>query len=133
MSAPSIPSITPLGGGWFLLREGTRQWRFAVAGPDEGRWVFVNGSAAQISGSRTVINRRASAHADEGVMAPMPATVIAVTVSAGRQVKQGDTLVVLEAMKMELPLRAPRDGVIKAVHCAQGDLVQPGVSLMELA
>ena len=39
---------------------------------------------------------------------------------------------VLEAMKMELPIRAPRDGVVKSVGCRVGDLVQPGATLLEL-
>jgi biotin carboxyl carrier protein len=39
---------------------------------------------------------------------------------------------VLEAMKMELPVRTPRAGVVQAVHCAQGELVQPGVALIDL-
>ena len=45
---------------------------------------------------------------------------------------EGETVIVLEAMKMELPIKAPRSGVVKAVHCAKGDLVQPGVNLLEL-
>jgi 3-methylcrotonyl-CoA carboxylase alpha subunit len=40
---------------------------------------------------------------------------------------------VLEAMKMELPIRAPREGIIAAVHCEPGELVQPGVALVDLA
>ena len=65
-------------------------------------------------------------------MAPMPATVVAINPPPGRRVNEGDTLIVLEAMKMELPIKAPRSGVVKAVHCAKGDLVQPGVNLLEL-
>ena len=38
----------------------------------------------------------------------------------------------LEAMKMELAVRAPRDGVVTAVHCRAGELVQPGVTLVEI-
>jgi len=38
---------------------------------------------------------------------------------------------VLEAMKMELPLRAPQDGTIAAVHCSEGQLVQPGIVLID--
>jgi 3-methylcrotonyl-CoA carboxylase alpha subunit len=63
----------------------------------------------------------------------MPATVIRVAVKPGAAVGKGDTLLVLEAMKMELPIRAPFDGVIKAVHCKAGDLVQPGVPLLDFA
>jgi biotin carboxyl carrier protein len=62
----------------------------------------------------------------------MPATVVKVFVEAGARVSKGDTLLMLEAMKMELPVKAPRDGVVRAVRCQAGELVQPGVSLVEL-
>ena len=66
-------------------------------------------------------------------MSPMPATVVSINAVPGQAVSEGETLIVLEAMKMELPIKAPRGGVVKAVHCAKGDLVQPGVNLLELA
>ena len=69
---------------------------------------------------------------DSPIAATMPATVTAVTVAAGQTVTRGDTLVVLEAMKMEIPLRAPRDGRVTAVQCTEGDQVNPGVPLIEL-
>ena len=75
---------------------------------------------------------RQRARHDSGVMAPMPATVVAINASAGQTVNEGDTVIVLEAMKMELPIKSPRSGVVKAVHCAKGDLVQPGVVLLEI-
>ena len=62
----------------------------------------------------------------------MPAIVTAVTVTPGQTVERGDTLVVLEAMKMELPLKAPRDGRVTAVRCGIGDRVDPDTPLMEL-
>jgi biotin carboxyl carrier protein len=62
----------------------------------------------------------------------MPATVVSVEVEVGAVVRQGDTLVVLEAMKMELPIRATADGTVTAVRCKAGDLVQPGVPLIEI-
>ena len=65
-------------------------------------------------------------------MAPMPATVVSINASKGQSVNEGDTVIVLEAMKMELPIKAPRRGVVKAVHCAKGDLVQPGLVLLEI-
>jgi acetyl-CoA carboxylase biotin carboxylase subunit len=74
---------------------------------------------------------RPRGRSDTDVVAPMPATVTAVNVAPGQTVKAGDVLIVLEAMKMELPLRSPRDGVIKSVRCKKGELVQPGVALLE--
>ncbi len=62
----------------------------------------------------------------------MPATVIEIKVAAGDRVMRGDVLITLEAMKMELPVRAPRDATIKAVVCRPGELVQPGVALLEI-
>ncbi len=62
----------------------------------------------------------------------MPSTVRKVAVAPGTRVSKGDTLLVLEAMKMELPIRAAADGVVRAVHCREGELVQPGVTLIEL-
>jgi 3-methylcrotonyl-CoA carboxylase alpha subunit len=63
----------------------------------------------------------------------MPATVRAVLAAPGVAAKKGETLLIVEAMKMELALRAPIDGVVQAVHCKVGDLVQPDVPLVELA
>jgi len=64
--------------------------------------------------------------------APMPATVVKVLVTPGQAVRHGDTLVIVEAMKMELPIRAPGDASVKAVHCHEGELVQPDRTLVEL-
>jgi biotin carboxyl carrier protein len=62
----------------------------------------------------------------------MPATVVKVLAEPGTRVRKGDTLIMLEAMKMELAVKAPRDGVVRAVKCQPGELVQPGVNLVEL-
>jgi len=62
----------------------------------------------------------------------MPATVSRIHVAVGDAVTRGDTLLTLEAMKMELPIRSPRDGTIRAINCAAGQLVQPGVNLIDL-
>ena len=77
--------------------------------------------------------RRAATSAAASLIAPMPATVIRVKVKAGDPVKKGDVLVVLEAMKMELPLRALGDGVVSAVRCQEGELVQADATLVEFA
>ena len=71
-------------------------------------------------------------HDDDALMPQMSAKVIRVIVTEGQTVALGDTLVVLEAMKMEMPIRAPRAGVIKTVRCAEGDLVQPGTPVVEM-
>ena len=62
----------------------------------------------------------------------MPATVTRVTVRPGDMVAKGDALVVLEAMKMEITLSAPWDGVIESIHCAEGDMVREGAEVVLL-
>jgi 3-methylcrotonyl-CoA carboxylase alpha subunit len=124
-------AITPLGDGWYLVRDDAHTWRVAAAADANGTWLFFDGRTAYVPrdhGSR----RRAKGRGDSGVMAPMPATVVSIAAGPGAAVAEGDTVIVLEAMKMELPIKAPRAGVVKAVHCAKGDLVQPGVSLLEI-
>ena len=75
----------------------------------------------------------ASAATDhDALCAPMPATVSAILVERGAAVEAGDTLVRLEAMKMELAIRAPAAGRVAAVGCRVGDLVQPGRPLVTL-
>jgi biotin carboxyl carrier protein len=59
--------------------------------------------------------------------------VIKVQVKPGDAVKKGDIVVVLEAMKMELPIRALGDGIVSAVRCKEGELVAADVALVEFA
>jgi 3-methylcrotonyl-CoA carboxylase alpha subunit len=65
--------------------------------------------------------------------APIPARVARVLVSVGDKVKKGETLVILEAMKMEIAMKAPRDGQIASVFCSDGDLLSEGEKLVELS
>ena len=126
------PSVHALGDGWYLIDDGETRWRVAVAKDANATWVFVNGHVARVETAAP--NPRASGRkrGEAGVMSPMPATVVAINAIPGQAVTEGETIIVLEAMKMELPIKAPRSGVVKAVHCAKGDLVQPGVNLLEL-
>ncbi len=66
------------------------------------------------------------------IVAPMPGRVLEV-VAVGREVRRGEVLVVLEAMKVQMRLTAPRDAVIAAVGCARGDLVEDGAELVSFA
>jgi len=56
----------------------------------------------------------------------MPGKVILLRVCAGQSVRAGETLLVLEAMKMEHPMRAPEDGVVTELRVAEGDQVENG-------
>ena len=66
------------------------------------------------------------------VVSPMPGTVRAVSAKPGDTVSAGDAVVVIEAMKMELTLPAPRDGTVAEVNVAVGDQVEDGAKLVSL-
>lgn len=66
------------------------------------------------------------------VTAPMPGNILDVKASVGASVKSGDTLCILEAMKMENEIVAPQDGTIASVNCAKGDVVNAGDLLVSL-
>ena len=103
----------------------------ALAGTAAAPWVFAAGQAwpleVALEGAR-----RSVVAGGEDMIAPMPATVVAIPAPPGTRVAAGDPVVVLEAMKMELVIRAPRDGEVAAVHCQLGQLVPPGTRLAEL-
>jgi 3-methylcrotonyl-CoA carboxylase alpha subunit len=103
------------------------------AGPTHAPWLFAAGAAWRVEVVPEGARRRPAGPASDEMAAPMPATVVAIAATAGAAVAAGDPVIVLEAMKMELVVRAPRDGVITAVHCRLGELVRPGARLAELA
>jgi len=67
------------------------------------------------------------------VLSPMPGLVVSIDVEAGQEVKTGETLCVIEAMKMQNIIRAERDGVVKAVNVKAGDSVSADEVLAEFA
>lgn len=71
--------------------------------------------------------------AENGVAAPMPGLIVRLEKQVGDAVSEGDTVVVLEAMKMENALKAPSSGKIKAINCDTGDNVVKGALLVEIA
>ena len=66
------------------------------------------------------------------VRAPLPGTITAVAVNVGQTVKKGQTVVVLEAMKMDNNINAECDGKVKAVHVNKGDSVREGAILVTI-
>jgi 3-methylcrotonyl-CoA carboxylase alpha subunit len=116
---------------------------YVVSGPDgdvsvvavsggEGVWVGVDGHVFEVKAHPASGRGHSRAREHDVLGPPMPATVVRIAVGPGDAVRTGDVLIALEAMKMELPIRAPRDGVVAAIHCHVGELVQPGATLVEM-
>ncbi len=68
----------------------------------------------------------------DSIIAPMPGKIIAINVKTGDKISAGDKLVIMEAMKMEMPLTAPRDGIIAKINYKQNHAVKDGDVLIEL-
>ena len=79
--------------------------------------------------------RRSTGGADAGagLLAPMPGRVRRISIPRGQRVAKGDVVLVLEAMKMEHAIRAPRDGVVTRLDHREGDLVDAGAVLAEIS
>jgi methylmalonyl-CoA carboxyltransferase 1.3S subunit len=90
--------------------------------------VLVGGGAPY---ALTPTQARTPAASANALTTPMAGTVMKVLVEAGAEVSSGDTLLVLEAMKMETEVTAPQDGRIKSVDVGVGDAVQGGQVLIE--
>jgi len=130
------PSLARIGDGMYVVEYDGRREIIYVAGSASDRWVFWNGKVFH-GDSRADRAQPAPTAGHQGVQAtaltaPMPARVGRIAAASGSRVRKGDTVVVLEAMKMELPIRAPADGIVTAVHCREGDLVQADEVLMDL-
>ena len=127
VNGPSV-AVTQIASGTYRVEHEGRNEMVYVAGSVTDRWIFWNGQVFRADGR--------AGKRDQGqpttLTAPMPARVIRILVQAGSAVTKGETLVVLEAMKMELPIRAPANGRVAAVHCREGELVQADAVLLEL-
>jgi acetyl-CoA/propionyl-CoA carboxylase biotin carboxyl carrier protein len=122
---------TDLGGDVLAVElDGrARQWQHAVLGAE--RWVAAGPETFRYRLIERVVEG-ASASAGGALEAPMPGSVLSVRVAAGDEVEEGDVLVVVESMKMELTLTAPHAATVTAVDVAEGDQVKQGQALVEL-
>ena len=119
--------------GTVVLRMGERTVTVHTARQDDDRWVQVDGLPPMVVqvGDRKRSASRAGG-GDDHLSAAMHSQVVGVPIAVGDEVARGDTLVVLEAMKMESRINAPHDARVKAIHCREGDVVEPGVTPVEL-
>jgi biotin carboxyl carrier protein len=95
------------------------------------RWVTINGHTLMLtktSGARQGVRHEYAG----GLIAPMPGQVRSVAVSVGDVVKKSQTLLTMEAMKMEIRIQALKDGKVKTVHVQQGQTVEREQILIEM-
>ena len=136
---PSVLHQAPLGS--YL------GWNPTASGFDKGKQCTLNGGYIPFAGTkaermasgdpRLSLEERYGSHAggaaDDIAEAPMPGVVIAVNVTEGQAVSAGETLLVIESMKLETAIKAWRDGAVAAVHVGVGQSFQRGALLLTLA
>ena len=84
--------------------------------------------------ARYLRNRNANSGGtgDNTISSPMPGKVVKVMVNEGDQVKEGDTVIIISAMKMESEYKAPKDGTVKKIHVKNEDTIDSNQVLIEL-
>jgi acetyl/propionyl-CoA carboxylase alpha subunit len=150
VASASEPLHGDEAGGWQALVEyvrepGGREWHAVVDGDhepaatlsvdgsthaggvaveQEGGWELATPAGRWLVGVGPRPRAQVGAAVSDGVLrAPMPGAVVAVNAVSGQQVSKGDVLAVMTAMKIEITLAAPFDGIVASVSCAPGDLV----------
>lgn len=128
-------------GDAYRVHVGDDSYRVA---PDHGALVAVDGDTVHIwldGETRTIRYHdpvayhggHADGSADDIILAPMPGTVIAVNAKVGDAVARGDTILVIESMKLETAVKAPRDGTVETVHVSVGQSFDRSAPLAALA
>lgn len=127
--------LLPQADGGLRLRLDDVVYRAHVAAQADRRHIWVNGTHhdLEIAQAGTHTRRKSAGAIQSGrLTAQMPGQVRLVLVSEGDAVARGQTLLVLEAMKMELRLTAPADGTVRRIHVEPGNVVERDALLIEL-
>jgi propionyl-CoA carboxylase alpha chain len=114
-----VMQVKPILNGFVLMHRGV----IAAA------HVYTEAEAAAAS----LMPARKTSDSGKRVLCPMPGLVVSIAVGEGQEVKAGETLAVVEAMKMENILRAERDGVVQKIHAKPGETLSVDAVIMEFA
>lgn len=115
-----------------LTIDGYRQRVSVIETVENEWWVHSEGGTFILHWESPFMSSTKSQKSEGSLTSPMPGVVVQVLVEKGQDIKQGDELMILEAMKMEHQIIAPIDGIVAEVFFNQGDSVQQDVTLLEL-
>ena len=116
---PLVVQVTPVPNGFDLFHGGAQTRAF----------VYTESEAAYAR----LMPVKVAADSGKNLLCPMPGLVVSIDVAEGQEIKAGETLAVVEAMKMENVLRAERDGTVKKIHAKKGDSLAVDAVIMEFA
>lgn len=126
-----IVNYRRLGSGMLIITILGHSAKVIVEGERDIKHIFYNGDVFQLK--RVGAPRRGVKDEMSGdIRAPLTGKVVKLMVKEGDKVKEGEVLIVIEAMKMEHKLRSPFDGRVKEIRCWEGDKVQGGDLLLSV-
>jgi propionyl-CoA carboxylase alpha chain len=111
--------IAPASGGWRLIQGGAQ--------------AYIAVRSARAAALAALMPKKVAADTSKLLLCPMPGLIVSVNVTQGQDVKAGETLAIVEAMKMENVLLAERDATVKAILCKEGDSLAVDAIIMEFA
>lgn len=118
------------------LEMGGRSWPFYVLQRETNVQVWIDGAIHRFERLDRSPARRSSpateAALENDLTAPMPGTIRKINATVGQRFEAHQPLIIMESMKMELTLSAPRAGVVRQILCQEGQLVEMGAVLAEL-
>lgn len=132
--------VTPVGletqgDGRAILHVGDQAFNILIALDGDRAFIHLDGREYEVAyeSATAVFEHEAEATGDAVARAPMPGSVVATPVAAGQTVAEGDVLIVIESMKLETSIAAPRAGIVEAVHVALGQTFDRDAPLVTLA
>lgn len=131
----SSASLEPVSDGRARLHVGGAVYDVLIAVDGDRAFIHLDGREYEVSyeASAAVFEHEAQASGDAIARAPMPGSVVATPVAPGQTVAEGDVLIVIESMKLETSIAAPRAGVVEAVHVSLGQTFDRDAPLVTLA
>jgi len=114
-----------------LISQGGQNIIAYVVKEKDSWWVNINGKTLNFTSGD--IRKSSKKELDQGsLQSPMPGTILDVKISTGKSVEIGDTLLIMEAMKMEHKITAPFNGTVEKINCENNQKVDRGFVLIEL-
>lgn len=125
-------SLISRDGHELILDDKGGRFKAAVATPNkEGDAMVIAAGVEALVSETGKKMKKAGAHSG-GLTSPMPGKIFKIVKNPGDEVKKGDTILILEAMKMEHSIRSDKDGKVKKIFYSVGELVQGGVTLADV-
>ena len=127
---PEVLGLTSDGADGYSIKLGDQAVHGAVRRDGDVLHVFTGGAHYQLTYNDPMAHAGETEAEGGRLTAPMPGKVVAVLAAKGQEVKKGDALVIMEAMKMEHTIAAPHDGVVDDILYGVGDQVADGAPLL---